>query len=75
MEFNSYSMSHDVRCIGSSVGKWNFEQSIANSEPNSGISWPEWWWREEMAHNNEVAKDRTTNQDLEIKDPSTEPSK
>jgi hypothetical protein len=28
-----------------------------------------------MAHNNEVAKDRTTNQDLEIKDPSTEPSK
>ncbi len=50
-------MSHDVRCIGLLLQQAEeaLSKSIAKSEPNSGSSWPDWWWREEMAHSNEAA--------------------
>ncbi len=68
-------MSHDVRCIGLLLQQPEeaLSKSIAKSEPNSGSSWPDWWSREEMSHSKEVAGNRTTTQDLEIRDPSSEP--
>ncbi len=59
--FSSYSMSHGMSdaLSASTAGREEaLSKSIAKSEPNSGISWPKWWWREEMAHSNEAAGDR-----------------